>query len=231
MKKIIFLLSVLASLMASAQQLPQFAYDNFVDWTYNNPEVPLSSQTIGDNKIVLYVDSQGRVLTLSSPEFQCQGMDSIQATIGWHTPGFSNSGYDLNKATLTIAIDDIGGHPMDSVTCTTPKKTRYQLLHLTLPVPQGLHRARLRFLSWTGDVVSSGAIRSIKLDPVTSSGHEVVIGDVDNDGVVSISDVTTLIDLLLNGNTVYQESADVDCDGTVSISDVTTLIDKLLTGV
>ena len=55
----------------------------------------------------------------------------------------------------------------------------------------------------------------------------VVPGDVNGDGTVSISDVTSLIDILLGGTT-SPAAADVNVDGTVSISDVTSLIDMLL---
>ena len=57
-------------------------------------------------------------------------------------------------------------------------------------------------------------------------------GDVDGDGSVSISDVTSLIDYLLSGNaqSIIEENADVDYDGTISMSDVTTLIDYLMSG-
>lgn len=56
-----------------------------------------------------------------------------------------------------------------------------------------------------------------------------IIGDMDGDGKVSISDVTVLIDYLLSGGS---GSAGADCnqDGKVSIDDVTTLIDYLLSG-
>lgn len=55
----------------------------------------------------------------------------------------------------------------------------------------------------------------------------LVNGDVDGDGKVNISDVTTLIDMLLRGTTA-NANADIDGDGNVNISDVTTLIDILL---
>ena len=55
-------------------------------------------------------------------------------------------------------------------------------------------------------------------------------GDVDGDGIVNISDVTALIDMLLSGN-ISSDAADVDGDGIVNISDVTALIDMLLSGV
>ena len=58
------------------------------------------------------------------------------------------------------------------------------------------------------------------------------IGDVNMDGSVSISDVTTLIDYLLSGqaNPFDSLAADVNADNTISISDVTSLIDLLLSG-
>jgi len=58
-------------------------------------------------------------------------------------------------------------------------------------------------------------------------------GDIDGDGVVSIRDVTTLIDAILNGNNVgiYFESADVNINGRLDIGDVTTIVDMLLNGV
>lgn len=52
-------------------------------------------------------------------------------------------------------------------------------------------------------------------------------GDVDGDGNVSIKDVTSLIDLLLSGDTL-PDYADVNGDGVTSIKDVTILIDILL---
>ena len=57
-------------------------------------------------------------------------------------------------------------------------------------------------------------------------------GDVNMDGAVSISDVTTLIDYLLGGGigSFDEDAADVNQDTLISISDVTALIDMLLSG-
>ena len=56
------------------------------------------------------------------------------------------------------------------------------------------------------------------------------LGDVDGDGQVSISDVNTIIDLLLGAT--YDEDvrkrADVDNDEEVTVSDITFLIELLL---
>ncbi|MBQ9554794.1 MAG: chitobiase/beta-hexosaminidase C-terminal domain-containing protein [Muribaculaceae bacterium] len=62
-------------------------------------------------------------------------------------------------------------------------------------------------------------------EPVT-----VVRGDANDDGHVTIDDVTTLIDRLLNDATpINQANADCDQNGTLSIDDVSSLIDYLLT--
>ena len=58
------------------------------------------------------------------------------------------------------------------------------------------------------------------------------VGDVNDDGVVSIADVTSLIDCLLSGQDIISDLSisDVDNDGMVSIKDITALIDYLLGG-
>ena len=60
----------------------------------------------------------------------------------------------------------------------------------------------------------------------------VIPGDVDGDGAVNISDVTTLINYLLshNDSLIVKDNCDVDDDGLIAISDVTALINKLLSG-
>ena len=60
--------------------------------------------------------------------------------------------------------------------------------------------------------------------------RENLPGDINDDGKVTIDDVTQLIDHLLTGNTTGNDNADVNADGRVTIDDVTALIDSLLTG-
>ena len=59
-----------------------------------------------------------------------------------------------------------------------------------------------------------------------------MMGDVDGNGSVNISDVTALIDYLLKGDASDIVLSNADCDGNeaVNISDVTALIDFLLIG-
>ncbi len=62
---------------------------------------------------------------------------------------------------------------------------------------------------------------------VTPPDPQFLLGDVDGDGKVSITDVTALIDLLL-GDGTYVEAGDMNGDGALTITDVTDLIDLLL---
>ena len=218
----------LLALTASAQ-LPQFTSDDYESWTYSNPNIPLSPSTIAGGRVVFYVNSLGVALTLTSSQFNCQGINKIDTDVIWYTKYFNDNKFDLDKATLTLVIEDGEGHPLDSVTCvpTTPGiSTHY--LSLSLPVPTGLTTARLRFVSWTGDVISSGGIKSATF---TASGTQpgTTTGDVNGNSYVDISDVTILIDYLLNGSgNIQVDAADVDHDGNASISDITALIDILL---
>lgn len=59
--------------------------------------------------------------------------------------------------------------------------------------------------------------------------HDHELGDVNHDGMVTISDVTMLIDYLLGGSdAACPVCGNVNGDSTVSIADVTVLIDRLL---
>ena len=65
-----------------------------------------------------------------------------------------------------------------------------------------------------------------------AEGGDVVLGDIDGDGNVSIVDVTELIKALLSDGADALDIRVADCtgDGVVSISDVTELINYLLSG-
>lgn len=229
MKRVILPIILAMLALAVSAQLPQFNSDDYDGWIYNNPNVTLSPSFIASGRVTFYVNSEGMALTLTSPLFNCQGIDNINADVLWYTKYFKDNKFVLDKASLTLVIEDGDGHPLDSVTCvpTTPGVSTHQL-SMSLPVPPGLTTARLRFVSWTGDVVSNGAIKNAVF---TSSGAAPVNtpGDVNGNGYVDIADVTILIDYLLDSSgDILENEADVDQDSTVSINDVTTLIDILL---
>ena len=57
---------------------------------------------------------------------------------------------------------------------------------------------------------------------------ELLVGDVNGDGRVNVSDVSVLINMILGLEAMDQEHADVNGDGRVNVSDVTALINIIL---
>lgn len=226
---LLLLMALLCSVGIYCQELPQFTNSDFDGWSYNNPNVPLSSTNIAGGKIKLYIDKNGLVLTLTSPEFACQGIDSINANVAWYMKAVNDGNFDLAKTALTMAIDDETGTPLDSVTVLPPAEVS-PTLTLSLPVPAGVEVARLRFVSWQADVVSSGAIKRALLTAVTSSHQDDdPDGDADGNGTFNISDVTLAIQYILNGHAdINLAAADMDRSGEVNISDIIQMIQKLL---
>ncbi|MBR5685602.1 MAG: hypothetical protein IKX18_05550 [Muribaculaceae bacterium] len=210
----------LLALTAVAQDLPQFAYNDFDGWTYSG--CPLTEDLISGG-VYLYVASTGEVYTLTSPTFPCQNIDTIAALVRWK----SN---DINIG-LTTVLEDGQGNPIDSATCFPSSSSSNQKLTFRIAVPPGLENVRLRLVSWEAVVSNSGAVRAIELTAITSP-HENPLGDVNHDGNIDISDATALINYLLNGDAsgIDLTAADTTGDGSVDISDATTLINYLLNG-
>ncbi|MBQ5466282.1 MAG: dockerin type I repeat-containing protein, partial [Muribaculaceae bacterium] len=57
---------------------------------------------------------------------------------------------------------------------------------------------------------------------------DVLKGDVNGDGRVNVSDVSTLINMILGTSAMDQARADVNGDGRVNVSDVSALINIIL---
>ena len=62
----------------------------------------------------------------------------------------------------------------------------------------------------------------------TYKAEHALAGDVNGDGRVNVSDVSTLINMILGLEAMNQERADVNGDGRVNVSDVTALINIIL---
>ena len=89
------------------------------------------------------------------------------------------------------------------------------------------------FEAYADNVKASTATQfQIVLDEDAEGAPTFMRGDVNNDGIVGIDDVSALIDYLLSGNAtgINLNAADCDMDGEPHISDVSALIDYLLNG-
>ena len=66
------------------------------------------------------------------------------------------------------------------------------------------------------------------IEQVTLTESTWLVGDVDRDGKVNVSDVTALVNMILGVVPMDQEVADVDGNGKVNVSDVTALVNIIL---
>lgn len=87
-----------------------------------------------------------------------------------------------------------------------------------------IYNAMNQYCGWTGET-STEVAAGIDFHP-DAVLPDIIVGDVDGDAEVSISDVNALISYILAG--VVTTVADVNQDGEVNISDVNKLIDLIL---
>ncbi len=104
----------------------------------------------------------------------------------------------------------------DGVTDTCLVKVCYK------PTKEGHHSAQLKL--WSN--VAYPVIVQLEGTSILSPDG-ITVGDVNGDGVVSVNDITFMIDAILEGEQV-SPYADVNGDGQISIGDITLLIDLML---
>ena len=75
------------------------------------------------------------------------------------------------------------------------------------------------FFASDNDFVSNGATLTVTL--VSNVGN-IILGDVDQDGVVTFLDIPAFIDALISG--MFVDQADVNQDGVVDFSDIPVFI-------
>ena len=186
--------------------------------------------TEGDFPWILAVDEDGTVCARSSNDGFENTYSTLTATVTVTVPGTSLMTTFKARGEGTSPIYDACTFKVDGnqvFSFGSNLGNYWTTNNSTLEV--GTHT-----LTWTYSKDSSYdpdgdffAISQVYLDIPSATR-----GDVNGDGSVNISDVTTLIDYLLSGNAdgVNLTSADCNQDGSINISDVTTLIDYLLSG-
>lgn len=217
-QRFLLVIALFVAILCSAQ-VPQFSPTDYNGWIYNNPNVVLDQYTILNNKIALYVVSNGTVLTLTSPPFACRMNENIDMVVKWITPQWQNEDFHVEWVALTAALLDESGLTVDSVTCIPDPVSRTNYLHMSLVVPRNIGQARLRFAAWKSIVSNCGIIQEIK----AICGNRA---DVNHDGEVNIADVNVIVNAILKG----QLSLDLDLndDGEVNIADVNQVIAVIL---
>ena len=219
MRQHLFIVLVLLATVLGHAQVPQFSPSEFEGWTYNNPSIPLDQSNILNNKIALYMVSNGLALTLTSPDFSCYRGEVIDLNVTWITPQWTNENFRLDWVALTAALLDEGGTVVDSVTVVPATKSKTNNLNMTLVVPRSIQHAKLRFAAWKSIVSNCGMVRQIKAATVNRA-------DVNGDGEVSIADINAIINVILglDEDPEMRLKTDVNGDGEVNVPDVNQVI-------
>lgn len=87
-----------------------------------------------------------------------------------------------------------------------------------------IYNAENQYCGWIGET-STEVAGGIDYHP-DAQLPQPVAGDVNGDGEVNISDINSLVDIILSGS--FALSADVNCDGEINVGDVNALIDLIL---
>ena len=174
--------------------------------------IPSSVTSIGD---YTFYGCSGLFGALTIPD----SVTSIGAYAFYDCSGISGT-LSIPSAVASIgkqAFDNIPGFETVACKANTP------------PSWDGLDMFTTNVYNHTPLFVPLGCARAYMSDQCWGQFARIVsTNDVNMDGYVSISDVTSLISLLLTGSS--NPAADVNGDGKVSISDVTALINLLLSG-
>ena len=131
---------------------------------------------------------------------------------------------DASEPAKLRAVNEEGDATYRLITGITPDKF-YTVKNLTAG---GTFFFRVK-AHYTDDTWSSWS--KAKTVVLHGEGHGYAVGDVNHDGSVNISDVTALIDYMMNPQQpICTICADIDGNQAVNITDVTKLIDFLLVG-
>lgn len=223
MRQSLFLIVAVLATMLGFAQVPQFSSTEYEGWIYNNPSITLDESSIVNNKIALYVVSNGLVLSLTSPEFSCSRGETIDMEVQWITPQWQNEGFRPDWVALTAALLDETDQTVDSVTYVPVSVSKTNNWKMSMVVSRTLQNARLRFVAWKSIVSNCGMVRRIKATAANRA-------DVNLDGEVTVADVNAIIKVILcvEDSLEMQLRADVNEDGEVNIADVNTVIEIIL---
>lgn len=235
MKKLSILISLTLTVVAmqaavADEPLLQFAPNHFEDWVYNRSDVLVDNDAIILYHITLYTDEVGKQYTLESPAFSCQGVDSLRVSLQCRLA--DNNNYSPTKVAPRVELLDADGNAQATVDFTVERNLFMQTLVTTFAVPQQ-GQATLLF-SAPRALASEGnlpAVREIKVWAVTAGGDvQPKPGDINDDGVVDVTDVNIVINIMLGkmSATEYSGRADVTGDGGIDVTDVNTVINMML---
>lgn len=227
LKLIVFLTFMFSAFHLQAQTLALFDLNNYEGWIYTRSDIPLNTENINLRKIKIFKSSKGDNYALKSPILNCNGAKYVRVKFLYHTANFSQPAYNLTKSSPYIELIDLNDNPLVKNFYLLPQKTLEHEIVVFLEVPQGVQNVKVRFEAPDGDMNSNGAIINALITS-SATNSDVMPGDLTGDNIVDVSDVTTLINMILGLLDPNLALADLNHDGNIDVSDVTLLINSIL---
>lgn len=142
---------------------------------------------------------------------------TLTAPDGYVITGYSVEAGVYQASTYAMTLED-------GTTITPTSVANNQQTYIPLTVSD-LSKASATITVTTTDASKWLALANFV---VTLSSKTALLGDVNNDGQVTIADVTALVNIILGKNVDEYGRADVNNDGFVTIADVTALVNIIL---
>ena len=149
---------------------------------------------------------------------------SIEDSVKVETSNYSNDSWGIR----TFGDLSVEGPMAQLRAYGTKCSAGFGSLNGTITEPQGGNPVYVE--QWNTCVVADAAGNIVNNAWVTFNGEEEsgLKGDVNGDGRVNVSDVSTLINMILGITPMDQTAGDVNGDGRVNVSDVSALINIIL---
>jgi hypothetical protein len=212
---------------AHATELLMFTPTNYQDWVYNNPSYPIDGDNITHNHINLFRDGETDYVLLS-PQFSCQGIDTLTVDLVGITYFYYTSEFSPLKSSPTVELLDEQGNVLMSVyhKVSTAELDRSFYTEFDIKELSQRENLTLRFACWKANTYSALSVRRIIVNGKEASS--TVAGDVNGDGVCNSSDVTALYQFILNNDSSKIVNGDQNDDQTINSSDVTAVYKIIL---
>lgn len=223
MKRSFFLLLCMMSMLMSyaADVLLDFRTNNFEGWVYTQSGVEINNYTISQDNINLYGE-----YALISPEVTAPNVKSITVNVSGHTKFYALEEYSNPRVSVQLLSES--DELLNEVKYSFSTKERDRNFEVDFDVTDfGETPFKLRLACWNANEYSCLSVRKVKVT-VKEYNLSGVIGDVNNDGVVTSADITSLYDYLLNNDDTNIVNGDVSGDGLITSADITSVYSVML---
>ncbi len=198
---------------AATRTVAIFNTASYEGWTYTRSNIELNNNSITQHQIGLRGDYK-----LISPQLDCSGLDSLHVTVEYWT---GKSNYTASKLAMNFTLTDVASN--SSITTTTQAKAGQASQDMIAKMPVVGNDVTITLSAPNADVNNFGAVIQVV---ITGTSNEAIAGDVNNDGIVDITDVNKAINAILGK--VEETDCDVNNDGIVDVTDVNAIVNIVL---